>query len=110
MVFVRDALQRASPEALRLYLLDLHYRKPFDHDEVWLGRSTDRQAALAERFGDGPIGPIGRDASTRAVMGALDADLDTARAVRELERALKVADERSRASLRAVARTILGIF
>jgi L-cysteine:1D-myo-inositol 2-amino-2-deoxy-alpha-D-glucopyranoside ligase len=109
MVFVRDALQRASPEALRLYLLDLHYRKSFDHDEVWLGRSVDRQAALAERLGDGPVGPIGRDASTRAVMGALDADIDTARAIRELERRAKDADDHTRSSLRGVARTVLGI-
>ncbi|MGH2376976.1 MAG: cysteine--tRNA ligase [Candidatus Limnocylindria bacterium] len=109
MVFVRDALRRASPEALRLYLLDLHYRKPFDHDEVWLERSVQRQRELAERLGKGSVGPIGRDRATRAVLAALDRDLDTARAIRELERQAKTADEGSLRSLRAVARKVLGI-
>jgi L-cysteine:1D-myo-inositol 2-amino-2-deoxy-alpha-D-glucopyranoside ligase len=109
MIFVRDALERASPEALRLYLLDLHYRKPFDHDEVWLARSVDRQRVLADRLGKGPAGPIGRDRATRAVLGALDRDLDTAAAIKELERQAKGAVEASRASLRAIGRKILGI-
>ncbi len=110
MIFVRDALERASPEALRLYLLDLHYRKPFDHDEVWLARSVERQSALAQRLGKGRVGPIGRDRATRAVLAALDRDLDTAGAIRELERQAKSADDASRASLRAVARKVFGIF
>jgi L-cysteine:1D-myo-inositol 2-amino-2-deoxy-alpha-D-glucopyranoside ligase len=109
MVFVRDALQRASPQALRLYLLDLHYRKPFDHDEVWLARSVERQRDLAERLGKGRVGPFGRDRATRAVLAALDRDLDTAAAIRELERKAKTADDASRPSLRAVARKVLGV-
>jgi L-cysteine:1D-myo-inositol 2-amino-2-deoxy-alpha-D-glucopyranoside ligase len=109
MIFVRDALERASPEALRLYLLDLHYRKPFDHDEVWLARSVERQRYLAQRLGKGRIGPIGGDRATRAVLTALDRDLDTAAAIRQLERQVKTADDRSRPSLRAVARKVLGI-
>ena len=109
MVFVRDALQRASPQALRLYLLDLHYRKPFDHDEVWLAHSVERQQDLSERLGKGRVGRIGRDRATRAVLAALDRDLDTAAAIRELERQAKSADDASRPSLRAVARKVLGI-
>jgi len=38
MVFVRDALKKTSPQALRLYLLDVHYRRAFDHDEERLAR------------------------------------------------------------------------
>jgi cysteinyl-tRNA synthetase len=109
MVFVRDALERTSPQALRLYLLDLHYRRPFDHDETWVVRSAERQRELAARLGTGPVGPIGRDRATRAVLGALDRDLDTARAIRELERVSAKADEGARASLRGVARTVLGV-
>jgi cysteinyl-tRNA synthetase len=109
MVFVRDALQRATPQALRLYLLDLHYRKPFDHDEAWLTRAAERQRALAERLGDGPVGPLGRDAATRSVLVALDRDLDTAGAIRALERAAKSAGDEARRSLRAVASDVLGV-
>ena len=109
MVFVRDALERASPQAVRLYLLDLHYRRPFDHKERWLARSVDRQRALAARLGEGPVGPIGRDRPTRAVLAALDRDLDTAGAIRELERQAKNDDPAIRASLRGVGRHVLGV-
>jgi len=109
MVFVRDALERASPQAVRLYLLDLHYRRPFDHKERWLARSVDRQRALAARLGEGPVGPIGRDRPTRAVLAALDRDLDTAGAIRELERQAKNDDPAVRASLRGVGRHVLGV-
>ena len=109
MVFVRDALERASPQAVRLYLLDLHYRRPFDHEDSWLARSVDRQRALAARLGVGPVGPIGRDRPTRAVLAALDRDLDTAGAIRELERQAKNDDPAVRASLRGVGRHVLGV-
>ena len=109
MVFVRDALERASPQAVRLYLLDLHYRRPFDHEDSWLARSVDRQRALAARLGEGPVGPIGRDRPTRAVLAALDRDLDTAGAIRELERQAKNDDPAIRASLRGVGRHVLGV-
>ena len=109
MVFVRDALDRASPQAVRLYLLDLHYRRPFDHEDSWLARSVDRQRALAARLGEGPVGPIGRDRPTRAVLAALDRDLDTAGAIRELERQAKNDDPAVRASLRGVGRHVLGV-
>ena len=109
MVFVRDALGRASPEAVRLYLLDRHYRRRFDHDEAWLARSAERQAALAERLGRRPVGPIGRDAGTRAVLAALDDDLDTAGAIRALERVSRTADDHAKASLRWIAHQVLGI-
>ena len=109
MVFVRDALERASPQAVRLYLLDLHYRRPFDHKERWLARSVDRQRALAARLGVGQVGPIGRDRPTRAVLAALDRDLDTAGAIRELERQAKNDDPAVRASLRGVGRHVLGV-
>ena len=110
MVFVRDALERTGPEALRLYLLDRHYRRRYDHDEVRLGRAVERQRALAQRLGR-PTSrdAIGRGRATAEVMAALDADLDTPRAIALLERASRSADERSRPSLRAVARQVLGV-
>jgi len=81
MVFVRDALETTTPQALRLYLFDVHYRRRFDHHETRLERARGRAAALAATLGRGPVGPLGRDASTRAVLAALDDDLDTPRAI-----------------------------
>jgi L-cysteine:1D-myo-inositol 2-amino-2-deoxy-alpha-D-glucopyranoside ligase len=110
MVFVRDALARVSPEALRFYLLDSHYRRAFDHDEKRLERAAARQRAISERLGPPRRGDtIGRDAATRAVMAALEDDLHTERAIRELERRSRGADERASASLRGIAHGVLGI-
>jgi L-cysteine:1D-myo-inositol 2-amino-2-deoxy-alpha-D-glucopyranoside ligase len=108
MVFVRDALRRASPTALRLYLLDVHYRKPFDHDERRLARAGARATRLATKLGRGRVGPLGRDRWTRTVLAALEDDLHTERAIRLLERA-RPADDRARASLRLLARGVLGV-
>jgi L-cysteine:1D-myo-inositol 2-amino-2-deoxy-alpha-D-glucopyranoside ligase len=110
MVFVRDALDRVPPEALRFYLLDGAYRRPFDHDEPRLARAVERQAALAERLGRPErADAIRRDAATRAVIAALEDDLDLPRAIRALERGARDASGSSRASLRAVAHRVLGI-
>jgi cysteinyl-tRNA synthetase len=106
MVFVRDALKTTDPRALRLYLLDRHYRKPFDHDEALLDRARLRAKALADAFGRGPVGPLGRDGDTRAAIAALEDDLDVPRALRIVERATPQANAVTRASLRAIARII----
>jgi L-cysteine:1D-myo-inositol 2-amino-2-deoxy-alpha-D-glucopyranoside ligase len=108
MVFVRDALKVTDPRALRLYLLDRHYRRPFDHDEALLDRARLRTKALADALGRGPVGPIGRDGSTRDAMAALEDDLNVPRALRIIERAAPRSDAKVRASLRAIAR-ILGV-
>ncbi len=108
MIFVRDALKTTDPRALRLYLLDRHYRKPFDHDEALLDRARLRAKALAEILGRAPVSPLGRDAATRGALAALENDLDVPRALRIIERAAPRADAKTRASLRAVAR-IIGI-
>jgi L-cysteine:1D-myo-inositol 2-amino-2-deoxy-alpha-D-glucopyranoside ligase len=110
MIFVRTALETTTPQALRLYLFDVHYRRPFDHDEVRLQRARERAAALGAALGRGAIGPLGRDAATRTVLAALDDDLGTARAIRALEREARRAPESAKPSLRFIARRILGIF
>jgi L-cysteine:1D-myo-inositol 2-amino-2-deoxy-alpha-D-glucopyranoside ligase len=109
MIFVRTALETTAPQALRLYLFDVHYRRPFDHSAARLGRARARAAELATALGRGPIGPLGRDASTRAVLAFLDRDLDAPRAIRALEREARRAPHRARPSLRYVARRVLGI-
>ena len=110
MVFVRDALEKTSPQALRLYLLDVHYRRAFDHDEDHLARAAQRADALAKSLGRGRLGPLEKDASTQAVLTALDDDLHAERAIRVLERhARRDLAPDSMASLRTIARKVLGI-
>jgi L-cysteine:1D-myo-inositol 2-amino-2-deoxy-alpha-D-glucopyranoside ligase len=110
MVFVRTALETTTPQALRLYLFDVHYRRPFDHDEVRLQKARERSAALMNALGRGADGPLGRDAATRTVLAALDDDLDTPRAIRALEREARHAPENAKPSLRFLARRVLGVF
>jgi L-cysteine:1D-myo-inositol 2-amino-2-deoxy-alpha-D-glucopyranoside ligase len=106
MVFVRDALKTTDPRALRLYLLDRHYRKPFDHDEALLDRARLRAKALADVFGRGSVGPLGRDDYTRGALAALENDLDVPRALGIIEWSAPRVDAKTRSSLRAVARII----
>ena len=108
MVFVGETLEVTEPQALRLYLLERHYRKRFDHDEALLDRARLRIKVLNAGFGRGPVGPIGRDPLTRSVIASLENDLDVARAVRIIESSVLRLDVKTRASLRAVAR-IIGI-
>ena len=109
MVFVRDVLEDTTPQALRIYLLDRHYRRAFDHDEARLARARRRAVRLAATLGVGPVGPLERDAATRGVLDALDNDLDTAAAIRGLERAARSTNDGAKRSLRYVARRILGV-
>ena len=108
MIFVRDALATTSPQALRLYLLDGHYRRPFDHDDARLTHAHERADALAANLGRGRIGPLAGDRAPRAILDALDDDLDTPRAIRTLEREAARAEDT--ASLRLIARKILGVY
>ncbi len=110
MIFVRNALASTPAEALRLYLLDKHYRARYDHDEVRLGRAVEPQRRLTERLGaPARSDAIGRDSATREVMVALEHDLDIPHAMKALERHARTADGTRRASLRAVAHRVLGI-
>jgi L-cysteine:1D-myo-inositol 2-amino-2-deoxy-alpha-D-glucopyranoside ligase len=111
MVFVRDALKDVSPQALRLYLLDGHYRRPFDHDKRRLTRASERADALAASLGRGRIGPIESDRASWDVLKVLEHDLGTGRAIRALEtHARRGVEGRTAASLRMIARRILGVF
>ena len=104
MVFVRDALEHVSAEALRLYLLDVHYRRPFEHDEARLARAARRADRLAALLGRGRAA-LGSDRVTLGVMTLLETDLDTPRAIRALESAVRAEpDAKTRASLRVIAR------
>jgi len=106
MVFVRDALQRVPPEALRLYLLDVHYRRAYEHDQGRLAHSAARSERLAAALGRGR-GTLGTDRASRLVLALLEDDLDTPRAMRALESAVRAdPDAKTRASLRAIARAL----
>jgi L-cysteine:1D-myo-inositol 2-amino-2-deoxy-alpha-D-glucopyranoside ligase len=81
MVFVRQLLERYSADALRVYLLEHHYRSVLH----WAPRDLDAAAARAERLvlaAGEPDSAGGVDERFRA---ALEDDLDTPEALEVLE-------------------------
>src|SRR5439155_9141004 len=92
MVFVRDVLEDTTPQALRIYLLDRHYRRAFDHDEARLARARRRAVRLAATLGVGPVRPLERDAPTRRVLDPLHHHLHTAAPIPGPERAARGTD------------------
>ena len=88
LVNVRQALERVSPAALRLYLASHHYRR--DWTFSWAG--LDSAGRFAARIAALPAGGPPSPELLRAFARALDDDLDTPAAVRVLRRALKAKD------------------
>ena len=98
LVLVRDLLRIYSGDAIRHYLVSHHYRTEVQYAEADLARSADAAAALraaamrAEEIE--PAAPARADASglnpavaehRARFLAAMDDDLDTPRAVRELD-------------------------
>jgi cysteinyl-tRNA synthetase len=84
MVFVRELLRSYSPNALRLYLLNHHYR----HVWEWSAAELDEAARLASRLEAGAGRPDTSPTDTReAYSAALADDLNTPAAIDTLTRA-----------------------
>jgi L-cysteine:1D-myo-inositol 2-amino-2-deoxy-alpha-D-glucopyranoside ligase len=88
LVNIRQALERASPAALRLYLAAHHYRR--DWTFSWNG--LDAAERLARRIAALPADGRPAKALAAAFDEALDADLDTPAALRVLRRAVTLKD------------------
>ncbi|MCP5405399.1 MAG: cysteine--tRNA ligase [Pseudomonadaceae bacterium] len=78
---IKDALAKYSPEAIRLWLLQTHYRKPVDFSEQALQACEKRIAKLQRKAAE----QGGTDAPPAKFMEALLDDLNTAKALSFLE-------------------------
>ncbi|HEX9676315.1 MAG TPA: cysteine--tRNA ligase [Anaerolineales bacterium] len=99
LVMVRDLLQQWSPDALRLYLADHHYRSSWSYSEADLRASqarADRLRAAAGGTASGPEQdaeaslpfsgvPLDPPAARIAFDRAMEADLDASAALKALE-------------------------
>ncbi len=79
LVFVSELRKEWDPIAIRLMLVENHYRTAWEWDETRMSRATER----LERWRDAGIGSGGLD----AVRAALDVDLGTPRAVAAIDAA-----------------------
>lgn len=79
LVMARDLLKTWSPDAIRLYLADHHYRQIWSHSEDDLARAEQRaqklRAAATASGGNGPA--FDASAAESAVLDAMEQDLDT---------------------------------
>jgi len=100
LVMVRDLLEQWSPDALRLYLADHHYRSAWSYSEADLKAAqarAERLRAAAGATADSPeqdansasarkrAQPIDASAARIAFDRAMDADLDAPGALKALE-------------------------
>jgi L-cysteine:1D-myo-inositol 2-amino-2-deoxy-alpha-D-glucopyranoside ligase len=80
LVFVSDLLKDWEPAAIRLMVINHHYRSDWDWGEDLMAEATERlEAWRANGEGDGAMGEV---------RAALDDDLDTPRAVRAIDDAV----------------------
>ena len=87
LVSVEEALQRFSPDAIRLYFLSSHYRSPLSYtDEGCAGmeRSLERLRHALERNGGSNGEPLDAESYRRQFFDAMDDDLNTPRALAAL--------------------------
>jgi L-cysteine:1D-myo-inositol 2-amino-2-deoxy-alpha-D-glucopyranoside ligase len=121
MLFVSDLVERYSPQAVRAYLLFHHYR------DEWAADDADERLADAEKMlahwkealnrRNGDSEPLEAEPFRAAFEAAMDDDLDTPTAMRELDRLavalLDAADEgrgvRAAQSLLAELAGVLGL-
>jgi cysteinyl-tRNA synthetase len=123
---IEDVLKEVEAEGLRLHLLSVHYRSPLDFSPAGIAESTKALVrayeALARIDETGTPTPVyGHEAAeVAALVEAMDADLNSARAVallfdavRDANRALDAGDPvaaaRAGGVIRAVGRA-LGLF
>ncbi|MHB1518526.1 MAG: cysteine--tRNA ligase [Acidimicrobiales bacterium] len=92
LIFVGDLLKEWEPAAVRLSLLDHHYRNDWEWTDEDLPRAGRRLAAWRAASRSGPVGRDDRldrppDAALTAVRACLDDDLDTPGALAMLDEA-----------------------
>ncbi len=85
LVFVSDLLKTFDPRAIRLGIIEHHYRDSWEWEEDLMPRATVRLNAWLDAAGPGD--PIVDDPVLNEVRDALDDDLDTPRALAAIDAA-----------------------
>ena len=87
LVSVEEALERFTPDAIRLYFLSSHYRSPLSYTDdgcAAMERSLDRLRHALDRDGSGAGGALDAEPHRRQFFEAMDDDLNTPRALAAL--------------------------
>jgi L-cysteine:1D-myo-inositol 2-amino-2-deoxy-alpha-D-glucopyranoside ligase len=88
LVMVRDLLQRWSPDAVRLYLGNHHYRQPWSHRAAELDQAEQRAERLrqAATAAGGPGQPVDASSAEAGFASAMDDDLNAPAALTIMDR------------------------
>jgi L-cysteine:1D-myo-inositol 2-amino-2-deoxy-alpha-D-glucopyranoside ligase len=99
LIMVRDLLRSWSPDAIRLYLAQHHYREVWSHnlEELERAEGLARKLRQAVTIGNGTGVPLDPSWLQTAFTQAMEDDLDTPAALRALERAAEEIVAASRA-------------
>jgi cysteinyl-tRNA synthetase len=84
LVSVEEALERFSPDAIRLYFLSSHYRSPLSYTDdgcAGMERSLERLRHALDRDGGGQSEAMDAEPYQRQFFEAMDDDLNTPRAL-----------------------------
>ena len=87
LVSVEEALQRFTPDAIRLYFLSSHYRSPLSYSDDGcsaMERSLERLRHALGRDGASPGEPLDAGPFLQQFFAAMDDDLNTPRALAAL--------------------------
>ena len=87
LVSVEEALQRFSPDAIRLYFLSSHYRSPLSYSDegcTAMERSLERMRHALSRNGGSDGDPLNAGPYRQQFFEAMDDDLNTPRALASL--------------------------
>ena len=87
LVSVEEALERFSPDAIRMYFLSSHYRSPLSYTDEGcssMERSLDRLRHALDRDGAGTGEALDAEPYKRQFFEAMDDDLNTPRAMAAL--------------------------
>jgi len=123
LVTIREALEKYSADAIRIFILSSYYRSPLTYSEETLEaveRGVERLRQAASRAGEGSQGEAQIDIEDyrRKFIEAMDDDFGTAQALAilfDLARAINEAADRgvsigeAQSTLVSLARTVLGL-
>ncbi len=89
LITIREALERYSADAIRIFVLSSHYRSPLTHSEEALGAAERgverlRQAVHGEGKGEKDEGGIDTEAYRQRFIEAMDDDFNTPQAIATL--------------------------
>ncbi|MFN8532021.1 MAG: cysteine--tRNA ligase [Dehalococcoidia bacterium] len=90
LIFTRDLLKRAGPDAVRLYLLAHHYRTGWDHDEKEFSAARALSEQLTMLAASAPAPKDQANEQRAAALAALRDDLNTPAAIAVLRSLVEV--------------------